>query len=383
MKHTSKSEEIHNIHPLACSDTSQYDMITDVSSDVIALMKHNHVGFQPGVEYNSVTNTVHFTFSSQADLSKAMHKFEEAYDNLNEFDVGHCSISIPCGMHSEEIGIMISQLENSYDDTIINWIPENLEIFIISTAVDKVKAKMTELMETREFEYEEKSSKGGVSDWIKKMNVFSHSKHKSVFTPAPYKPFVKIVFGNGRSLLLRNGDLLEESVDAIVNPANRHLNHGAGIAKQIDELSGNIIRHHCKQVLKDNNGSIPTGTAVVTEAGGKLKCFYVIHAVGPNAHEIKSMDDCARLLKSAVNDALKRGFEKHIKSLAVPAISSGVFGMDKDVVAETIIDTLVDYQKKPHADILNDIRIVVWDKETYLPFLNYLTSIKASLDSHK
>ena len=374
-------EQFHDQHS-SLQHTSHYDMIRDVPSDVVALMKHNHVGFQQGVEYNDETNTVHFTFSNSEDLHHALNNFEEAYSNLIEAGVDQCTVSIPHGIHSEEIGLLISELENKYEHTVITWVPENLEVLIISTAVDKVARNLKELMESKEQKSEGnqamKKNKDGISDWLRK-NMLGHIKHTKATASSPYKAMVKLNFKSNQTLILRHGDLLDESVDAIVNPANPHLNHGAGIAKQINERSGNIVHYHCKQLLKEKDGYIPTGTAAITEAGGNLKCFFVIHAVGPNAHEIKSLDQCAQLLQSAVKQALSRGFEKKINSLAIPAISSGIFGMDKDIVAETIIDTLVEYQKKPHPNILNDIRIVIWDKETYLPFLNYISSIEASL----
>jgi O-acetyl-ADP-ribose deacetylase (regulator of RNase III) len=369
------------------SNFSHYDMINEIAPEIVALMKHNRVGFQNGVEYNEQTKTVHFTFSSQDALDKAMKRFEDAYSKLEKSNVVRRAICIPRGIHQEDVGIVISEVESSFDNTVVNWVPQNLEMIVISTAADAAVAKLKSSMavlnqkgKDNERRVSPQRAEPGIGEKI--INYFTTPTPKPVpVVSVNYQPYVKLSFKNGKTLVLRHGDLLEEIVDAIVNPANKHLSNGAGLAKQINDMSGGIINANCRQVLSRARGYIHTGTSVMTNAGGNLKCHFVIHAVGPNAHEIKSETECVRLLKSAIMHVLENAYKVKIKSLAVPAISSGVFGMDKELVAETIIDTLVEHQQKSTNMILNDIRIVIWDKETYLPFLNYFTPIQASLNT--
>ena len=365
-------------------------MLTDMSPDIITLMKRSRIGFQAGVEYKEGKRTVHFTFPSQESLNEALTNFEQAYNSLERKGVESKSVSLPTGVHVEELGQMISELESKFEDTVINWVPEDLEFVIVSTQADKVQNDLENEMERMrpaavQTDKKTVSSSGNTfsSDWVKQ-KIFGSGKPKNV-ERVQFRPEVVMQFKNGRSLTLRHGNLLKETVGAIVNPANKNLSHGAGIAKQINEASGGKIYEYSIDILERHGGYIKTGTAVSTRSGGgQLQCQYVIHVVGPNAHEIKSEPECVRLLKAVVLDALREGCYLKLHSIALPAISSGLFGMDKDVVAATIIDTLVDYQKrKTRSECLGDIRIIIWDKETYYPFLNYITSVEASLESYE
>lgn len=361
-------------------------MLTDMSPDIITLMKHSRIGFQAGVEYKEGKSTVHFTFPSQESLHEALTNFEQSYNSLEKKGVESKSVYLPPGVHVEELAQMISELESRFEDTVINWVPDNLEFVIVSTQADKVQNDLEneiERMRPTDVQTDKKtvSSSGNMfgSEWVKQ-KIFGSGKPKNV-ERVQFRPVVVMQFKNGRSLTLRHGNLLKETVGAIVNPANKTLSHGAGIAKQINEASGGKIYEYSIDALERHGGYIKTGTAVSTRSGGgQLQCQYVIHVVGPNAHEIKSEQECVRLLKATVLDALREGCYLKLHSIALPAISSGLFGMDKDIVAATIIDTLVDYQKrKTRNECLGDIRIIIWDKDTYYPFLNYITSVEASL----
>ena len=116
---------------------------------------------------------------------------------------------------------------------------------------------------------------------------------------------------------------------------------------------------------------------------GSLLCHSVIHAVGPNASEY-SENDCIRLLQKTVNEILKEGRNLNSRSIAIPAISSGIFGVDKATVAKVIMNMLLEYQQlqSAHRDYLQDIRVVIWDKETYEPFLVIALEIEKMLKLH-
>ena len=86
------------------------------------------------------------------------------------------------------------------------------------------------------------------------------------------------------------------------------------------------------------------------------------------------------LLKMTVQSVLSIANDLNITSLAIPAISSGIFGMDKDSVAEVIFSTLVDSMHKCTADDkLSDIRIVIFDEETYYPFQRFAVTFRNSM----
>src|SRR5512141_3168507 len=115
---------------------------------------------------------------------------------------------------------------------------------------------------------------------------------------------------------LIQSDITTLHVDAIVNAANSHLQHGGGVAGAISRKGGPVI-----QAESDRIGYVPVGNAAVTSAGN-LPCSYVIHAVGPRMGE----GDEDRKLRDATIASLERAEELKIGSLAFPAISTGIFG---------------------------------------------------------
>jgi O-acetyl-ADP-ribose deacetylase (regulator of RNase III) len=116
------------------------------------------------------------------------------------------------------------------------------------------------------------------------------------------------------------GDMTSEKVDAIVNAANTHLAHGGGLAGAIVAKGGQVIQDESERVAP-----VPVGGAAVTRAGD-LPCRWVIHAVGP----IWGSGDEERLLRSAVRASLDEADRLGAVSLALPAISTGIFGYPKD-----------------------------------------------------
>src|SRR5258706_7975447 len=120
------------------------------------------------------------------------------------------------------------------------------------------------------------------------------------------------------SIELTKGDITALAVDAIVNAANEHLQLGSGVAGAIRRKGGPAIQRECDRV-----GHCPVGGAVVT-GGGDLPARWVIHAVGPAWRGGGAGEEA--LLASAVRAALERAEEVGAKSVALPAIATGVFG---------------------------------------------------------
>ena len=118
----------------------------------------------------------------------------------------------------------------------------------------------------------------------------------------------------GTTLRLVSEDLTERDVDAIVNAANSHLQHGGGVAGAIVRKGGQIIQEESDRV-----GFVPVGGAAMT-SGGKLRARHVIHAVGPRMGE---GDEDAKLRK-AINSVLALAAESGLTSISVPAISAGI-----------------------------------------------------------
>ncbi len=143
----------------------------------------------------------------------------------------------------------------------------------------------------------------------------------------------------GRALLeLVEGDITEMATDAIVNAANEYLAHGGGVAGAIARKGGPVIQRESDEWVR-RHGPVPTGAAAIT-SGGNLKARYVIHAVGPI---YDGTPRSAELLASAVRSALKMADEHGLKSVALPAISTGIFGYPMEEAAEVSLKAAMEY----------------------------------------
>jgi len=159
---------------------------------------------------------------------------------------------------------------------------------------------------------------------------------------------------NGKTLRLVQGDITERDVDAIVNAANAYLQHGGGVAGAIVRKGGKVIQEESNRI-----GFVPVGHAAVTGAG-KLPCKYVIHAVGPRMGE--GNEDTK--LKSAVLSSLMLASGKALRSISIPAISSGIFGFPKDRCAEILVSETLQYMKQNPKSSLKLIEFCVYDDLT-------------------
>jgi O-acetyl-ADP-ribose deacetylase (regulator of RNase III) len=158
----------------------------------------------------------------------------------------------------------------------------------------------------------------------------------------------------GKTMRLVQGDITERDVDAIVNAANAHLRHGGGVAGAIVRKGGQIIQEESNRI-----GYTPVGTAVITGAG-KLPAKFVIHVVGPRMGE----GDEDNKLKSAVWNSLTLASERGLKSISMPAISSGIFGFPKDRCAEILVKEVLNYIKENLKSSLGLIEFCVYDDLT-------------------
>jgi O-acetyl-ADP-ribose deacetylase len=144
-----------------------------------------------------------------------------------------------------------------------------------------------------------------------------------------------------KKILIKQGNLTEEMTDAIVNPANSRLQHGGGAAKAISKGGGPIIDEQSQSLIR-RIGEVPVSKAVITDAGA-LPCKFVIHTVGPMWGE---GEETAKL-RRAVWNVLALAELYNLRSLSMPAISSGVFGFPKPLCAQVLLDTTRDFLQRP------------------------------------
>ena len=163
---------------------------------------------------------------------------------------------------------------------------------------------------------------------------------------------------NERVLKAVHGDITEEGTEAIVNAANSLLKHGGGVAGAIVKKGGKVIQEESDRIVSER-GPVPVGGAVYTTAGN-LKAKYVIHAVGP----IWGEGDEERKLRSAVRSALKLADELGLNSIALPAISTGIFGYPKREGVRVIVDEVIRYLEENPNTSLKEIHFTAIDRET-------------------
>ncbi|MCP4715892.1 MAG: O-acetyl-ADP-ribose deacetylase [Deltaproteobacteria bacterium] len=126
-------------------------------------------------------------------------------------------------------------------------------------------------------------------------------------------------------IVLWQGDITIQAVDAIVNAANIRLAGGGGVDGAIHRAGGPAVMSECREI-----GGCPTGQAVVT-TGGNLPARYVIHTVGP-VYRGGSRGE-PELLREAYENSLRVAEEKQLSSIAFPSISTGVYGYPIDAAA--------------------------------------------------
>lgn len=152
------------------------------------------------------------------------------------------------------------------------------------------------------------------------------------------------------------GDITEIEVEAIVNAANEDLQLGGGVAGAIRERGGPSVQEECDRI-----GHTPVGTAVMTGAGN-LPARQVIHAVGPRMGE----GDEDRKLSAAVRSALALADRYGLRSIALPAISTGTFGFPMDRAARITLTEVHRYLQG--GTKIKKVVLALFDGDTYQTF---------------
>jgi O-acetyl-ADP-ribose deacetylase (regulator of RNase III) len=170
------------------------------------------------------------------------------------------------------------------------------------------------------------------------------------------------------TMRLVSADLTERDVDAIVNAANSHLQHGGGVAGAIVRKGGRVIQDESNKI-----GFVPVGGAAVT-TGGTLKARHVIHAVGPRMGE----GDEDNKLKKAMISVLALAAQKKFRSISVPAISAGIFGFPKDRCAKILVGETAAFLKGEPGTALELVEFCIFDQEAYGFFKRELEKLELS-----
>jgi O-acetyl-ADP-ribose deacetylase (regulator of RNase III) len=157
-------------------------------------------------------------------------------------------------------------------------------------------------------------------------------------------------------IVLREGDITEQEVDAIVNAANSDLILGAGVAGAIRQKGGPTIQQECDRI-----GPIAVGDAAVTGAG-ELPARFVIHAAGMPPGGVATEES----VRSSMRRSLELAREKQCRTVAVPAIGAGIAGFPLQRCAEILLEEARAHLKA--GSVVEEIRFVLFGEPTYRVF---------------
>ncbi|AZM74571.1 O-acetyl-ADP-ribose deacetylase [Streptomyces sp. KPB2] len=162
------------------------------------------------------------------------------------------------------------------------------------------------------------------------------------------------------TITLVQGDITREHADAIVNAANSSLLGGGGVDGAIHRRGGPAILAECRRLRAGHLGKgLPTGRAVATTAGD-LDARWVIHTVGP-VHS--AAEDRSDLLASCYRESLRVADELGARTVAFPAISTGVYRWPLDDAARIAVETVGTAETS-----VTEVRFVLFDDRAYQAF---------------
>ncbi|MFJ3207700.1 O-acetyl-ADP-ribose deacetylase [Streptomyces flaveolus] len=162
------------------------------------------------------------------------------------------------------------------------------------------------------------------------------------------------------TITLVQGDITRQSADAIVNAANSSLLGGGGVDGAIHRRGGPAILEACRKLRAGHLGKgLPTGRAVATTAGN-LDARWVIHTVGP---VWSATEDRSHLLASCYRESLRVADELGARTVAFPAISTGVYRWPLDDAARIAVETVRDTETS-----VTEARFVLFDARAYEAF---------------
>ncbi|MGK5450783.1 O-acetyl-ADP-ribose deacetylase [Streptomyces radiopugnans] len=166
------------------------------------------------------------------------------------------------------------------------------------------------------------------------------------------------------TIRLVQGDITEQTVDAVVNAANSSLLGGGGVDGAIHRRGGPEILAECRALRASRYGrGLPTGRAVATTAG-RLPARWVIHTVGP---VFTPDEDRSELLASCHRESLRVADELGARTVAFPAVSTGVYGWPLEDAARIAVGTV-----RAARTAVEEVRFVLFDERAYRAFAGQL-----------
>ena len=347
------------LDPLAIDNTASETDNTkkeypNLNPDVLALLQKMPEGKIPGLHYDIKRGCVVVESCSSEEEAVRISTFQTKYHEVaSSRKLKIDALEIPENLSDQKLRNTISSYDTKYNQCVFIMQEDPRVVRVISNS-------------SRQFEQAKKMLK----DDLNQASV-NEATSATLLTSTSSESMV-IPLAGGRKLTLKQADIVLEEVDVIVNAANRNLDHGAGVAGAINRASNGAVQKHSDKYIK-TNGQLFPGQVAITRAGGSLKCKRIIHAVGPMKID-HNLHVCEQLLHDVINKTLQEAEKYGALSIAIPAISSGIFGVGKELVARCVVDSIQSYKFRKHLPTLSDIRIVIIDHPTYSVFAQLFTT---------
>ena len=345
-----------NISPSPKKVHTVFAKESNLNPDVLALMEKTGAYQHSAMSYDQQTMTINIDCDDVTEKEKIKEELFTAYHELMMGGkLKEHSVSVS---DVQQASAIVDEYNKTFNHTYFKYDAKKGEIKCLSTDARQMQHVRKQLNVSFQC-----SNSAQSSALVQSLTT------KSVFIDLP-----KI----SRRVTIKLSNIVDEDVDAIVNAANNRLQHAGGVAATINRATDGEVQKASNQLVS-RRGIVDTGDAVATTvAGGKLKCKMVIHAVGPMAYQHKQ--SCGPLLKSACNNAMVIAERFECKSISFPPISSGIYAVSKELVANVMLSTLCSY--KCHSPVLlTDVRIVIIDDPTYQVFLSVFHREKHHLGS--
>jgi len=159
---------------------------------------------------------------------------------------------------------------------------------------------------------------------------------------------------------LVEGDITEQEADVIVNAANSFLKHGGGVALAIVRKGGETIQRESDEWVR-TRGPVKEGEVAVTSAG-KLRAKYIVHAVGPRYGDPQGDEK----LRNAIRNSILKTEELSLRKVALPAISTGIFGYPYERCAQVMAEVIAELS--PGLKNVTEIVVCLWGREAFEKF---------------
>ncbi|NXH34828.1 PAR14 polymerase, partial [Myiagra hebetior] len=180
------------------------------------------------------------------------------------------------------------------------------------------------------------------------------------------KPYMQVTMDD-TVVALYEADLCTHPVDVVVNASNENLKHIGGLAGALSKAAGPALQEECDELVR-KHGNLQPGCTMMTGAG-KLPCKNVIHAVGPRWSKEESQK-CTWLLKMTVKKCLQLAEIYNHRSIALPAISGGIFGFPLDLCTYSIVSSVKETLEESRWNSLKEVHLVAFAKDNIQAFSN-------------